>query len=123
MAVDPLKKFVLKPGLVQPGHDWDKAILENDALLEEIAGLWIGHEKAITALIKSRMYAIEQEMIAEIVPEELLIYRQAMVEIAIIGDDFKRYAEEWRRRKHQRESEHQDDPEPPAEQPEEASSL
>lgn len=75
----------------------DNLILNDEQLLASVAGL---HDKigAITALLKVRILKLQRELVMKCVPEEVMVYRQAIKEIADILDDVKKYRNEYERR-------------------------
>lgn len=91
-------RYVMQRGLVEPGVDGREELMKSD-YLAELAGIWRDHKKAILALLKARIYPIERELVGEAMPYEVLFLRQAMVEVAFIGDDLEAYAQEYERRK------------------------
>lgn len=99
MDNDLFAQYVISRGYIMPGEDMDATILANDELLSAIAGLWRNSKHVIEAIIKARIYPIQMELVREATPYEVPILRQAMIEVAFIGDDFERYAREFERRK------------------------
>lgn len=102
MDTDLVTQLVLSRGLIRPNEDMEEVILSNDALLAELGGIWRGHKEAIIALIMARIEPIQQEMIGKATPAEVIILRQAIIEVALIGDDFERYAIEHEKRQKDR---------------------
>lgn len=97
--IDPLIEKLLVRGLIEPGVDHRKAILENEDVLSGAAGLWRGSKHILQAVLQARIDAIEHELVTEATPYEVLTLRQAMIEVAFIFDDFEAYAREFERRK------------------------
>lgn len=93
-----MTKLVLDRGLIEPGVDMEALVLENDAFLAELAGIWRSHPEAIKALLRARIYPIERDLVGNATPAEVIILRQAIIEVALIGDDLERYATEFERR-------------------------
>lgn len=105
-----LDKYLTERGLFEPG-ELVKAIaqggkevligqeiLNDDEVLARVAGAWQSNYSAIEAVIKARIYAIVVEMVMSAYPQEVIVLRQSMVEIAKILEDFKKYNEEHLRR-------------------------
>lgn len=99
MASDLFEKYLITRGIVKPNEDMNEALLANDEFLAEIAGMFEGHPRALLAIIQARVHKITKELVQEATPYEVIILRQAMVEVAALYDDFERYAQEYRRRK------------------------
>lgn len=100
MAADSLfEQYLIRRGLVKPNEDMNETLLGNDEFLAEIAGIWEGHPHALKAIIQARVHKVTAELVQEATPYEVIILRQAMVEVAALYDDFERYAQEYRRRK------------------------
>lgn len=120
MQNDLITQLILARGLVKPQNDPDAAILTDEPMLAAVAGAWRTSAQPITTVIKSRLYKIEQEMIGNATPAEVIIFRQAMLEVASIYDDFVAYEAEFTAREKSKNA--PDAPEPknetsPAETP------
>lgn len=97
--VDPLLDVYIKKELIKPSEDHRQEVFDNPDLLEGAAGIWRGSEHILKAVIRARIARIQHEIVTEAVPQELLLLRQAMVEVAFLFDDFEAYARESERRK------------------------
>lgn len=87
---------------VEKGYD---AVLADDNLLKEAAELWRGHENLIRKVLEARMNSIGYKIIHHAIPEEIMVLRQALVEVGAILDDLAKYAAEYERRKPKESSE------------------
>lgn len=96
---DLLTTYVISRGLIEPGVDAREAILSSAELLPQAAGLWRDKKSVVEAVLKARIYAIERELVQNAMPAEVIILRQAMIEVAMIGEDLEAYAQEYERRK------------------------
>lgn len=96
--IDPLfEKYILSRGLIEPNTDFRKVVFEDKELLSAAAGIYRGSKHIIEAVIRARIGVIEHELVTEAEPYEVLFLRQAMVEVAMIFDDFEKYAAEYER--------------------------
>ena len=100
---DLLYKHLIQTGLYEPNTDFDAAILENDALLSEIAAIWQGHEGTIKAIVQARLQPIREELVMNAHPASVLILREVMLELSALYQDFERYTAEYERRKKDKE--------------------
>lgn len=107
---DIIEKYLITRGLIDPQdmvaqikENADDPILENDALLAEVAGMFMGHEEAIKAILNARIKPIVKELVMTATPAEVMVLRQAMVEVAYIYDVMEKYATEYARRKKEAE--------------------
>lgn len=75
----------------------DDIILKDDELLAGAAGV-ARMEKAIHAIVRVRILKLQRELVLSCVPEEVMVYRQAIVELAAILKDIERYKQEYERR-------------------------
>lgn len=88
-------EYLIGRALSAPKLDADKAIVENDDILARIAGL---DEEALAALIEARLQPIREELIAKATPPEVLVLRQALVEVSALLIDHEKYKQEYKRR-------------------------
>lgn len=97
---DLLEQYLFARGLVDPKLDPNKAILENDELLGKIANAWNNKDfqDAMLAVIRVRLDAIREELLFKAIPQEVLVLRQSLIDVASIIPDFEKYAEEHKRR-------------------------
>jgi hypothetical protein len=104
-----LEKYLLNRGLFNPKETYKKissgkeiivgaAILEDEEMLGKVAALWENYPKAIEAVIKARIEPIIMDIVMNIIPQELTVQRQAMVELSALFGDFERYSQEHIRR-------------------------
>lgn len=94
-----LSEYLRNRGLnLEPLTLEDDPILKNDDLVKEVAGLWQEHKGAIIAVIQGRANAIGKKILHEAVPEEVLVLRQALVELGAMVKDFEKYHAEQERR-------------------------
>lgn len=110
---DILEKYLYQTGLYDPKRDMSEEILADRELLAQVAELWKSNEKVIRAVIQARLSPIREELVMNATPPEVLVLRQALVEVAAIITDFQRYAAE-----HNRRLKDEGQPAPQPEQPE-----
>lgn len=91
---------------------------ENRGITEKELGL-IGtiSEEALLALLQPRVHSIMDELVVKAEPEEVLVLRQAIVEVGGIIDDYRAYKKEIERRKEIKET--PQEPQPQTSPPEE----
>lgn len=95
---DLITQLILSRGLFDPKYDPDETILASNELLALVAGAWRGSQQAITEVVKARIYKIEKDMVGNATAAEVIILRQAMLEVAFIVDDFIAYEQTFARR-------------------------
>lgn len=93
-----LETYLLNRELNAPNKDVGAEILADDQLLAEIAGIWRGHRKAIETLLQARIQPIREELVLKAYPAEVVVLRQAIVEIGALATDLETYAAEHERR-------------------------
>lgn len=74
-------------------------VLNNDELLTKCAGIYQDNQKTLEAVIRSRMFPLIVELVLSAEPQETIVIRQSILELAGLLDDFKKYHEEFLRRK------------------------
>ncbi len=105
-----LTDYLLERGIdIKPSELEDDIILENDALLEEVVGVWEGHSGAIKQVLKNRINTIALRILNDN-GFNSIVYKQAMVEVAGIITDFEKYSGELAHRK--KPNEEKNEPEP-----------
>lgn len=72
--------------------------MADEGLVKEAAELWESKNALITLVLQARINAIAKHIIEKAPPEEVLVLRQALVEIGAIISDFERYKGEYGRR-------------------------
>lgn len=110
MSFQLLEKYLLERGLFEPA-DVVKAlvsgqesipigeeILNNDELLAQCAGMYQNNRKALEAVIKARILPLVIELVMKAQPQETIVIRQSIIDIAAILEDFRKYNEEYMRR-------------------------
>lgn len=99
--MDTLSNYLRKRGLdlnslaVQKEED---LVLENDDYLREVAETYQTHQTVIKLVLQARINTLAKYMLDKAIPEEVIVYRQAMVEIGAIVDDLEKYVSEHERR-------------------------
>lgn len=88
-----LEKYLLDRGLSEPDRELDREILETPELLAKAATAWSHGKEGILLVVRSRLMKIRQELLFKAVPQEVMVLRQALVEVASLLDDFERYSE------------------------------
>jgi len=95
-----LSDYLLNRGLSLDPVEVDKAfdpILASPELVKEAAELWETKQPLITMVLQARINAIANLILTKAPPQEVLVLRQALVEIGAIVDDFNRYKGEYGR--------------------------
>lgn len=92
-----LEKYLLERKLHEPDRDLDREILETPDLLAKAHTAWDHGKEGIRLVVRSKLMKIRKELIFKAVPQETVVLRQALVEIASLLDDFERYAEAHKR--------------------------
>jgi len=87
---DNLSKYLLERGVNITSNDLDPKITEDTVLLGKVAGAWKTNKEEITAVIQARMNRIREDLILNCIPQETVVLRQVLVELAGIIDDFEK---------------------------------
>jgi len=66
-------------------------ILENPELIKEASELWTAKEGLLKMVLQARINAIGRHIQNKAIPEEVVVYRQALVEIGALVNDFEKY--------------------------------
>lgn len=101
--MDDFKNYLLRRGLFDPVKASKEEILDNEERLAKIAELFNTYKDALNDLLLARINGLRDQVYTEIAPHELIIYRQAMIEVATIFDDAMSFATEYNRRKEEKE--------------------
>lgn len=102
-AIENLSEYLRKRGLYEDsvplyeGDSLDNIILKDDELLAGAAAI-ARNERAVQAVIRVRILKLQRELVLSCAPEEVMVYRQAIVEIASILTDLEKYKKEYERR-------------------------
>jgi hypothetical protein len=91
-----LEQFLLDRKLTQPLTDTE--ILDTPEKLSRAAAAWQDSKEGITLVLNAKIAALREYVSDKAIPQEVTVYRQAIVEIAGILSDFERYAAENARR-------------------------
>ncbi|MBW8034711.1 MAG: hypothetical protein FVQ79_03415 [Planctomycetes bacterium] len=87
-----LEEYLLNRGLnINPIKIEEDPVADSPALVKEVAEVWESHKTALTAVLQARINQISREILQKVRPAELLIYRQALVEVAAVIIDFEKY--------------------------------
>src|SRR4051812_10146397 len=87
-----LEHYLLDRELQEPDRDIDREILETPDLLAKAATAWSHGKEGIRLVVRSRLMKIRQELLFKAVPQEVMVLRQSLVELAALLDDFERYS-------------------------------
>src|SRR4051794_1659721 len=109
-----LQAYLIERELYAPDTDVKQAILEDDALLAELAGIWLGHKTALQKLLQARIQPIREKMVLRAHPAEVMVLRQAIVELGALFSDLEGYAAEHERRSKAKEGTQPEAPEEPS---------
>ena len=85
----------LDPTEIAEGLD---PVLCNEALIREASELWTSKEALIRLVLQARINSIGKVILEKCQPEEVLVLRQAIVELGAIVNDFEGYKAEHGRR-------------------------
>ena len=111
-----MEKYLIERGLFEPTNvvralvsgkkevPVGEEILGNDELLAQCAGIYQNNYKALEAVIRARILPLVIELVLKAYPQETIVIRQSILEISAILEDFKKYSDEYTRRKEAKES-------------------
>lgn len=109
-----ISDYLLQRGLtLEPTQVDTDLILDEPEFTKEVADLWQGHKNAITQVIQARVNAVGRVILRTARPEEVLVLRQALVEVAAVLDDFAKYAGVQERREQPKGNQGEQEPEHP----------
>lgn len=95
-----LSEYLLNRGLSLDPVEVDKKtdpILESPELTKEAAELWETKQPLLTMVFQARINAIANKILTDCVPQEVVVLRQALVEIGALVTDFEKYKGEYGR--------------------------
>lgn len=91
-----------------------------DDTLNKLATMWTNYHKEIKTFIQRRLNQIQEDLVMKAKPEEVVVLRQAIVEIAVLLDEFEQISQEAERRRQlteeKQEAQAQEEIKPEAEQ-------
>ena len=96
-----LSEYLRNRGLSFDPVEIDKGldpILGDEMLIKEAAELWESKSPLIRLVLQARINSIAKLIIEKCPPEEVLVLRQAIVELGAIESDFEAYKGEYGRR-------------------------
>lgn len=95
-----LSKYLKERGVIfhQPQVNLFSDSEEAPERLKNAAQAWDTNEKGIRAIIEHRMSEIRKELLLEAVPEEVVVLRQSLADLASLFDDFKKASIEHKKR-------------------------
>lgn len=96
-----LSEYLRNRGLSFDPVEIDKGldpIMGDELLIKEAAELWDSKNPIIRMVLQARINSIGKLILEKCTPEEVLVYRQALVEISSLIDDFEAYKGEHGRR-------------------------
>lgn len=89
------RSLVIDPVAIEQEED---AVLADEALLKEAAELWESKKSLLTMAVQARINAILKYQVNKAIPEEVMVYRQAVIELGALLTDFEKYKGEHGRR-------------------------
>lgn len=93
--------------------------MADEGLVKEAAELWESKNSLIRLVLQARINAIAKHILEKAIPEEVLVYRQSLVEIGAIISDFEKYKGEYGRREATKQDDNSEQaeiqPDPPKE--------
>lgn len=94
-----LEKYLLERELSIPHTDLDAEILSSPEKLQCVAGVWVGEgKKGIKLAVEARIMKLREEIELRAPPQEVIVLRQSIVDLASLLEDFENYAQENERR-------------------------
>lgn len=109
MSTENLSTYLLERGVDLPKPSRD--IFDDGERLKNATQAWITCEKGIRAVVEQRVHKIREELLLHARPEEVIVLRQVLVEVASILDDFQTCVAESERRRKAQEGNTEDLPE------------
>jgi len=91
--------------------------------LKNASEAWSSHQAGIRAVIEHRIGKMREELLLRARPEEVMVIRQALVEVVSILDDFKQATAEFKRREDAQDEAGEDLEEEPIETDDDNSSM
>lgn len=107
------RKLNLSPESVINKND---PVLEDDDILSRVSTIWADNKETITMVIQARVNIIAERLLKNAIPEEVIVLRQAIVEVGAILGDFEAYAQEYERRNKEEEEIEEASPSPDPEE-------
>lgn len=109
MANEKLQEYLLGRELLDPAQVVDiatsdvainvrDAILEDNETLARVAGMWESNRSALEKVLKVRILDIAVNLLVSAKPEETIVLRQVMLELAEVLKDFEKYHTEFTKR-------------------------
>lgn len=108
--MDSLEEYLTKRGLFEPTKvikavmsgqkevPVGDEILNDSDMLAKVAGMWQSNQPVLEAVIRARIYPILVDLTMSAFPQETIVLRQSILELAEVLNDFKRYNDEHIRR-------------------------
>jgi len=101
-----LERYLYNRGIEITGRQKPLEISEDAELLNAVAGAWTSDKEAIQAVVRARIDVLREKLICTALPQEVVVLRNAMVELAGILEDFENiHAEFSEREKNKPEAE------------------
>lgn len=107
-APTDLNEYLLSKGVDLSVHKPD--ITELGDAVEKASTAWTNNKEGIKAIVENRMQKLREEIIFSCVPQELLVKREALVELSKIFGDFEACVQESKKRAENKESEAEEEP-------------
>lgn len=93
-----LSEYLKQRGLYLDPTKVDEDIFDNEDLTKEVSEIWQMNGNAIRSVIQARINAIGKYILEKAVPEEVIVNRQAIVELGALVTDFEKALAEQKRR-------------------------
>lgn len=93
-----LEQYLNKRGIEITKRRKPLEITENEEMLVDVAGVWTASKEAIRLVVQARCDILRNKLIFTDEPYEIMITRQALVELAGILEDFENIHTEFTKR-------------------------
>lgn len=93
-----LEKYLYNRGIEISGRQKPLEISEDADLLTRVAGAWTSDKEAIQAVVRARIDVLREKIICTALPQEVVVIRDSMIELAGILEDFEKIHAEFTER-------------------------
>lgn len=104
-----VEKYLIERGLFEPimglKAEGPNPIMDSDELLARAGGMFDTYSDVLALILKEKIKAIVEALVIEAPPAEVMVLRQAMLEVASIYDEAEKYSIEYQKRKKEKEGE------------------
>jgi hypothetical protein len=94
-----LSQYLRQRGLYMSFEEENDPVFEaEDETLNRLATVWNTYKDDITLLINRKINQMKEELLMKARPEEVIVIRQSMVDMASLLDDFEKISQEMEKR-------------------------